>query len=66
MERTDWLRWQKEHTDALSALQDAQRHYHRAVSDGAFSTGGASTSEALGAMDAARMRLDEIRDRQPR
>jgi hypothetical protein len=66
----NWLGWQQEHTDALHALQDAQRGYHRAVSGQAFATGsGASdtaTKEALRTMDAARTHLDEVRARQPR
>ena len=66
-----WLAWQREHAAALEALQQAQRAYHRTIAGSAF----ASASEGLGAVEiqqealhaveAARIRLDEIRDRQP-
>lgn len=65
----DWISWQREHTDALQALQDAQRAYHRALSGAAFLGPEDATSEAVGnalqVMDAARMRLDDVRARQP-
>lgn len=65
----DWIHWQREHTDALLALQEAQRTYHRALSGLGFDGDGSSTNdaqkEALRAVDAARIRLDEVRARQP-
>src|SRR5207245_7253985 len=33
---TRWLGWQKEHTAALEALQQAQRGYHRTIAGSAF------------------------------
>ncbi|MEQ1870634.1 MAG: hypothetical protein ABL961_11480 [Vicinamibacterales bacterium] len=66
----NWLEWQQAHTDALIALQDAQRVYHRVVSGHAFSAdeaGAASaTKDALRAVDSARLLLNEVRARQPR
>ena len=66
----NWIDWQREHDEALRALQDAQRVYHRAVSGQAFASLDAATSEAtkgaLRAMDNARVLLDEVRARQPR
>lgn len=67
---THWIEWQRDHLLALQALQDAQRVYHRAVSDHAFATPASdaetATRDALLAMDLARVRLDEVRSRQPR
>ena len=63
-----WLAWQREHLDALRALQDAQRLYHRALSGHAFAAEGVAADAARGAllvMDEARIRLDEVRARQP-
>lgn len=66
-----WLDWQREHAAALDALQHAQRAYHRAIAGSAFSspTEGPSSSElqkqSLDAVDAARVRLDEVRARKP-
>ncbi len=68
--RDEWFGWQRTHTDALQALQDAQRVYHRAVSASAFAgdegVASAATKDALRVMDDARVRLDEVRARQPR
>lgn len=65
-----WLEWQREHTEALQALQETQRLYYRAVSGNAFAADGVAadeaTQDALPAMDEARSRLDEVRARQPR
>ena len=66
-----WLEWQREHTAALEALQQAQRAYHRTIAGSAFAspTEGPSPvemqKESLDAVEAARVRLDEIRARQP-
>lgn len=65
----NWLEWQREHTDALQALQEAQRVYHRAVSSHAFAADDASTlatKDALRVLDDARVMLDTVRARQPR
>ncbi len=67
-----WAEWQREHTAALTALQEAQRAYHRTVGDSAFADFSQGTSgmemqkEALDALDAARVRLDAVRARQPK
>jgi hypothetical protein len=66
-----WLEWQYEHAAALEALQRAERAYHRTIAGSAFAspTEGPSAlemqKEALGAVEAARVRLDEIRARKP-
>lgn len=65
-----WLGWQAEHAAALEALQQAERSYHRAMAGQAFAAGpggaGPATLALLDELDAARRRLDAIRDRQPR
>ena len=66
-----WKAWQREHTAALEALQDAQRAYHRTIAGSAFAspTEGATAieiqKESLAALEAARVRLDEVRARKP-
>ena len=66
-----WNAWQREHTAALEALQQAQRAYHRTIAGSAFAspTEGPTAielqQESLQALEAARVRLDEIRARQP-
>jgi hypothetical protein len=66
-----WLEWQHEHSDALAALQVAERAYHRTIAGSAFAspTEGPSPvemqKESLDAVEAARARLDEIRARRP-
>jgi hypothetical protein len=68
---TRWLDWQRDHTAALDALQQAERAYHRAVSGSAFTspTEGPSAVEiqrdALAAVERARIKLDGVRDRKP-
>jgi hypothetical protein len=68
---TEWLVWQREHAAALEALQVAEHAYHRAITVSAFvnpaeGTGAmALRNEALGAVEASRIRLDGIRARQP-
>ena len=64
--------WQREHAAALADLQDAQHAYHRAVATTAFQgaaeepTAEEMRRAALDALDAARIRLDEVRARRPR
>ena len=66
-----WLEWQHEHAAALEALQQAERAYHRTVAGSAFAnpTEGPSAielqKESLDAVEAARLRLDEVRARRP-
>ena len=66
-----WLEWQHEHAAALEDLQRAERDYHRTIAASAFAspTEGPSAiemqKESLEALEAARVRLDEIRARKP-
>lgn len=69
-----WIEWQREHEEALAALQAVQHAYHRTVAQGAFAgaADGPSIAEnaemqqgSLEALEAARVRLDEIRARKP-
>jgi hypothetical protein len=66
-----WLEWQREHAAALDALQQAEQAYHRTIAGSAFlsATEGPSAVEiqkdSLEAVEAARVRLDEIRARKP-
>jgi hypothetical protein len=66
-----WLEWQSEHSAALEALQRAEHAYHRTIAGSAFAspTEGPSAielqKESLEAVEAARVRLDEIRARKP-
>ena len=66
-----WLDWQAEHTAALEALQTAEAAYHRTIAGSAFAspTEGPSPiemqKESLEALEAARVRLDEVRARRP-
>ena len=68
---TGWLEWQHEHTAALEALQQAERAYHRTIAGSAFAspTEGPTAielqKESLDAVEAARVRLDDIRIRRP-
>ena len=68
---TAWLGWQQEHAAALGALQQAEREYHRSVAGSAFANaiGELATlerpSEALIAVEEARVRLDAVRARRP-
>jgi hypothetical protein len=68
---TSWLQWQHEHSEALAALQIAERAYHRTISGSAFAspTEGPSSlelqKESLERVEAARIRLDEVRARRP-
>jgi hypothetical protein len=66
-----WLEWQHEHAAALDALQHAERDYHRTLAGAAFANPSEGPSpieiqkESLEALEAARVRLDEIRARKP-
>jgi hypothetical protein len=66
-----WLAWQREHAAALEALQQAERAYHRTIAGSAFAnpTEGPTSielqKESLEAVEAARVRLDEIRAKKP-
>ena len=66
-----WLEWQHEHAAALEDLQRAERAYHRTIAGSAFSSPieGPSAVEmqkdSLEVVEAARLRLDEIRARRP-
>ena len=68
---TRWLDWQREHAAALEALQQAERAYHRTIAGSAFVSPVEGPSalelqkESLEAVEAARVRLDEIRSRRP-
>jgi L-ribulose-5-phosphate 3-epimerase UlaE len=65
-----WLDWQHEHVAALEALQQAEAGYHRTVAASAFTLPDAPSAQelqsaSLEAVDAARIRLDEVRGRKP-
>ena len=66
-----WLEWQGEHMAALAALQDAERDYHRTIAGSAFASAEEGPSpvemqrDALKAVEAARLRLDDVRARRP-
>jgi hypothetical protein len=68
---TAWLDWQREHAAALEALQQAEQAYHRTIAGSAFLSASEGPSaveiqkESLDAVEAARVRLDEIRARKP-
>jgi len=68
---TNWLEWQSEHTAALEALQQAERAYHRTIAGSAFAnpmegpTAIELQKESLDEVEAARVRLDEVRGRRP-
>jgi len=66
-----WLDWQREHAAALEALQQAERAYHRTIAGSAFANPAEGPSaielqkESLEAVEAARLRLDDVRSRRP-
>jgi hypothetical protein len=66
-----WLRWQAEHAAALAALQRAEHAYHRTIAGSAFAgpVEGPSAvelqKESLEQVEAARVRLDEVRAQKP-
>ena len=68
---TRWLDWQHEHSVALAALQEAERDYHRTIADSAFTAPAEGPSpvemqkDGLKAVEAARLRLDDVRARRP-
>jgi hypothetical protein len=63
--------WQREHAAALEELQEAQRVYHRTVAATAFQGAAEEPSAeemrraSLEALDAARIKLDQVRARRP-
>lgn len=68
---TAWIEWQTEHAAALEALQQAEHAYHRTIAGSAFASPFEGPSplemqkESLDALEAARVRLDEVRARRP-
>ena len=66
-----WLEWQRDHAAVLAALQEALRAYHRSITASAFlgPVEEASAAEiqqrSLREVEAARVRLDEVRARKP-
>ena len=66
-----WLQWQGEHAAALETLQRAEQAYHRTIAGSAFASATEGPSaielqkESLEQLEAARLRLDEIRARKP-
>ena len=66
-----WLDWQHEHGAALEALRQAERAYHRTIAGSVFvnPTEGPTAIElqkdSLELVEAARVRLDELRSRKP-
>jgi hypothetical protein len=70
-ELTRWLEWQSEHAAALDELLQAERAYHRTIAGSAFASPREGPTplelqrDALATVEAARVRLDEIRARRP-
>ena len=68
---TRWLEWQSAHAAALEALQQAERAYHRTIAGSAFASATEGPGavelqkEALDAVEAARLQLDDVRARKP-
>jgi hypothetical protein len=66
-----WIEWQHEHAGALADLQQAERAYHRTIAGSAFASPleGPSAVElqkdSLEQVEAARIRLDQVRARRP-
>lgn len=66
-----WLDWHHEHAAALEALQQAERAYHRTIAGSAFVSPieGPTVIElqkaSLEQVEAARIRLDQVRARKP-
>jgi hypothetical protein len=66
-----FAQWQREHAVALEELQEAQRAYHRTVAVTAFQgtteepSGEEMRRASLEALDAARLKLDDVRARRP-
>jgi predicted alpha/beta hydrolase len=67
-----WLEWQRHHAMALAELQNAERAYHRTITDLAFASQADSEQApharrtALALVDAARAKLDAMRACRPR
>jgi hypothetical protein len=67
---TAWLAWQREHQEALAALQEAERAYQRLVAGRLVASPddpslGELEAAALERLEEARARLDEVRERRP-
>jgi len=68
---TGWLEWQAEHAAALADLQRAEHAYHRTIAGSAFASPSEGPSaiemqkESLNEVEAARVRLDQVRARKP-
>ena len=71
---TAWLEWQSEHAAALAALQSAEQSFHRTIAGSAFVNANEGptvmelqkeSKKSLDHVEAARVRLDEVRARQP-
>jgi len=66
-----WIEWQHDHAAALEDLQRAEHAYQRTIAASAFANPTEEPSalemqrESLEAVEAARVRLDEIRARRP-
>jgi hypothetical protein len=66
-----WLDWQHEHAAALAALQQAEQAFHRTIAGSAFAnptegpTAVEMQKEAFDLVEAARVRLDDVRARKP-
>jgi hypothetical protein len=67
----EWIAWQQEHAAALAELQHAERDYHRTIAGSAFAnplegpTAVELQKESLELVEAARVRLDQVRARRP-
>ena len=63
-----WLEWQRAHTSALAALQDAEAAYHR-LAGAMFAAPDDSQRDArrsaLLKVDTLRRQLDEVREQRP-
>jgi hypothetical protein len=63
-----WLAWQREHAVALAALQSAEQAFHRTIAGSAFANASEAVENQKASLDqveAARVRLDDVRARQP-
>jgi hypothetical protein len=63
-----WLEWQRAHTSALGALQDAEADYHR-LAAAAFAPPDEEQRRARGSallrVDELRRQLDDVREQRP-
>jgi hypothetical protein len=65
----EWADWQRRHSAALEALQEAERAYQRTITGSAFAAGTEPIElqkEALERLEEARLELDRIRREQPK